>query len=340
MPANPAGATQAVELPPPPTFGREMAQLVVIPAVIVVVCIGLALLFGWLAGAEESVDNLLLKLQQSSGAGQLPLGMQDPRYKDRCLAAYNIASIIRDRGMDPVEKQRISESLLEVLKHNVADHELLLRAYLLMAIGQLGQDGGLEAILSGFDSPHAQVRQAAIMGVLSWPDREALREAVPVLRDRLGDEDPAVRATSAAALGVLARGEDEGVIEALRRAMEPMEPRMREARWNAAVALARLGDAQGSRLVAGLLLDRAALSGLSAGESGADAQIKMPAAMVDRIMLATLESASVMTDAQVWDKIGLIAENDPSLPVREGALRLIQGRGSGSESSGGASDLK
>lgn len=326
MPADTSPAAHPPQVLSPPTFGREMLQLVLIPAAIVVVCIGLALLFGWLAGAKDTIDNHLLKLRQSGGAGHLPFGLQDPRYKDRGLAAHTIATMIRSGQVsDPAEQQHLSAALTDILQHNVADHEVLLQAYLLIAVGCLGQQDALPVLFQGLQSPHAQVRHGAILALLSWPDVSAARsEAVPALQQRLADTDPAVRATAAAALGKLASPGDAQVIAALRQAMGPVDLALRESRWNAAVALARLGDADGSRFVATVLLDRAALAQLPAAETGPDTQKTMPPGTVDRVMLATLKAADTMTDPAIWDKITQIADHDPSLPVRQEAYRLLQ----------------
>lgn len=309
-----------------PSVGLQVLQLVVIPAVIVVACIGLAAMFGMLAGAKDNIDTHLLKLRQSSGAGKLALGLQDPRYKDRGLAAYNIATMI-PRIETIEEKQRINDALLQILNDQVAPNEWMLRSYLLMALGQLGQAGGLEAIMQEMSSPYPQVRQGAIGGVLSWPDIEAAREALHPLLALLADDEPAVRTTASAAVGRLARAEDQNVVRLLRDAMESsIGLAMREVRWNAAVALAKLGDAGGSRMVANVLLDRPALSQMPAGESGQSVDQKLSVQMQDRIMLSAMASLGSTSDPTIWDKIEQIADSDPNRVVRNAAKQLVMGR--------------
>jgi len=316
-----------VQVPPKRTsFGLQALQLVVIPALIVVACISMAALFGMMAGSKDNIDTHLMKLQQSSGAGKIGLGLQDPRYKDRGLAAYNIATMI-PKITDPQEKYRISSALLKILNDHVGDNEWTLRSYLLMALGQLGQDGGLEAIMQGLQSPHPPVRQSAIGGLLSWPEAQAARIGVASLLDRLKDDNPAVRAAATAALGKLAPTGDQHVIECLKSAMEDsIGLPMREVRWNAAVALAKLGDTGGSRFVATVLLDRSALGQMAAGESGPITQQKMALNMQDRIMLAVMASLATVQDPSIWDKIGKIADNDPSLAVKNAARQLVMAR--------------
>lgn len=311
----------SAELPPPPSFSRQLAQLVIIPAAIVIICIGLAVLFGFLAGGKSDIHSNLLKLRQSSGKGRMAFDIQDPRYKDRGLAAYNIATLI-PTIKDPVERARIAQELTDILRTNVGDDEDLLRVYLLLAIGQLGQDGGLAVLIDHLAMPRPDVRQGAVVAILNWPDRHGARVAVPALTAALGHDDEQVLATAAAALGELATSEDQAAILALRQVLERTGNAQREAKWNAAVALARLGDARGSAIVADLLLDREALSKLPAAETGAASRQPMPRGMQDRLILSTLMAAGDMTDPRIWGKIEGLA-NDPNGRVKTRAAELL-----------------
>lgn len=352
LPTNPS------QMPPstPPSFTRQMAQLVIIPAVIVLACMLLAFGFGKLAGAKESIDSHLARLRQSSGVGRIALGLQDPRYKDRWLAAYNIATMIPHTPSH--QKQRLSRELIDVLDHYAQPDEQLLTGYLLLALGQLGQPDALQAIIRYLESPQTQARQGAIGALLSWPNPQQARVAIPALSTRLAaDSDPLVQAQAAAALGELATPSDPGVTEALLQVMQAMGPDAREVRWNAAVALARLGDATGGRYVADVLLDRDTLAQQIATSStppaGRPLTAKELGAQQDRVILATL-SALAKSQASppssgletsrgervssggpsgeppggpmVWDKIKQLADKDPSPSVRGAAAKMLNNR--------------
>ncbi|MCC6581644.1 MAG: HEAT repeat domain-containing protein [Phycisphaeraceae bacterium] len=324
--ATPSPGSHADQpLPPPPNFGRQVMQLVVIPAAIVVVCITLAFLFGKLAGSQSSVETYLLKLKQSSGAGKLAFGLQDPRYKDRGLAAYNIATMI-PRIKDPLQRQHLGDELVQIMKRNVEAQEDMIQAYLLLALGQLGQEGGLAPILEGFQSPQEKVRQAAVGGVLMWPDRARVKAAVPALRKALEDASPTVSAQAAAALGAIAEVEDAQTLAALRQAMTATGLERREIVWNAAVALARLDDALGVQFVVEVLLDRQALARESAVNDQGASEAALSDTAQDRIMLRTLEASAYMLDLKVWDKINDLASRDRSRVVRDAARELLRRR--------------
>ncbi len=308
-----------VAIPPPPSFARQMAQLVVIPAIIVIVAVGVALLFGKIAGASDTLDSQILKLKQSSGAGKMAYNLQDPRYKDRSLAAYNIATMIP--SVKDADKAKVSDALVEILRENVGDHEDALQAYLLMAIGRLGQPKGFEAIVERLSSPLPRIREGAISGILAWPNKEQARNAVSRLTVLLSDDTPIVRAKSAAALGELAPRGDATIIAALHEAMTAQGLEQREAVWNSAIALARLGDEQGAQYVADLLLNREYLA--SQPELLEGPQHPMSPGTQDRVILSVLAAARTMPSQIVRDKIRQIVEKDPSRVIRAAAHRIL-----------------
>jgi HEAT repeat protein len=338
----PAGAPTSPEsdAPPdavtplePPTFGRQMAQLVVIPAVITIACIAVALLFGVIAGRAESLDDLMATLGQSSGAGKMAGGINDPRYQQRCRAAVAIAQLVEAGKVDKDKYPALSRDLVTILQTGLSPDEPELTSAVLSIIGPLGQPEALDAVRKRFESAQPMVRLFAVRAMLSWPDRDVAAQSVPAMRSLLTDADPRVRAVAAAALGVLAKADDQATLDALHQAMTSTDLALRDSRWNAAVALARLGDEQGSRFVAAVLLDRKALADQPAfdeapeGQQGSPAnwqQQRMSLSQQERLILATLASASDMTHPDVWTKIEQMAETDPSLAVKKRAQQLLR----------------
>ena len=314
-----------VVIPPPPSFGRQLAQLVVIPAVIVLVAVGVALLFGKIAGGKDTLEDHLFNLRQSSGAGHVLFGFQDPRYKDRSLAAYNIATMI-PAMKDPQQRARTSRSLVEILEQNVGEQEEELQVYLLTAVGQLGRPDTFDVVRSRLAAARPRVREGAIGVVLAWPDRSVSKAAIPDLVTLLSDSEPMVRQKAAAALGELAEPGDAGVIQALREAMAAAAAGQREVVWNTAVALARLGDEQGSRYVAMILLDRPTLAQLPAAETGPRTDATLSPAVQTQVILATLAATPTMRHALVWDKIKDLAQHDESRVVKSAARQLLDQR--------------
>lgn len=362
-PGGPGDPGGAAPLPPPPTFGKQMAQLILIPAAIVIAAIGVALLFGKIGGTRDSLGEQLSKLQQSGGSGKMAFGLQDPRYKDRWQAANNLAETIRiarrtgDYGGDPAKKNpeaqrlEINGDLIKILRDNVAQDEHDLRMFLLLALAQLGEESGLEAILSHADSPDARVREIVATASASWVEllREKNADAQPSakLRDSLitalaklaGDATPNVAREAVRVLGYVAGKDDGDAVAAVRRAMARDGRENRGVVWNAAIALARWGDELGSQLVAAQLLDREALSKLPAeegvtsirsnGRTTATPGGLMPADQQDMILATTLAATDKMSDPAVWSRVRRLAENDPNKVVRSMAQTALDRREGG-----------
>lgn len=315
--------------PPSPSVRRQMLQLFVIPALIVLAIFGgFALLGRLILGAEDSLDAQLLRLRQA------------PLHKDRGLAAYNLATMIPG-VTDPAERRQLSASLLGALAEVRSEDDPAMAVYLLLAIGRLGQDASLAPLADRLDDPRPELRQAAVRGLIGWlqarespagPEGEPMAvpplpaTVQPALLRRLGDTAPEVAADAAVALGRVASRGDTAAMASLRQAMQRPDQAWREVRWNAAVALARLGDEAGGRWVADVLLNRQALSQLPAEAEGRGAQRLMSEEMQTRVMLLTLASASAMTQAEVWDRIRTLAATDANPVVRTSAMQLLGGR--------------
>jgi hypothetical protein len=336
-----AAPKDGAPLPPPPSFGRQIAQLVIIPAAIVVVCLIFAAIFGGLVGQPDSLEDQLARLRQPSGlGGGLPAGAQDPRYKDRCLAAYSIAAMIPSIE-SAAERRQLSDDLIKILETSVQEHEAQLQAFILLALGRLGQPGGLDAALARAESKHELVRQAVIGAVLNWSDVDAqqARRGLPALTAMLRLHSEPLRSQAAAAMSKIARPDDADVIIALHETMastgwdyrdgtnNPNDPprQYTYAVWNAAVSLAVLGDDKGAAFVADTLLNRAELAKLHGDVTGRDASTLSPQEQ-EKVMAGVLQQAAKIKDQRVWRRIESLAKDDPSVVIRKAASVLLEQR--------------
>lgn len=322
----------AKDLPPPPNFGKQMAQLVIIPAVIALIAIGLFAVFGSIAAAPDSMSDQLNRLRQSSGmGGNLIGGAQDPRYKDRCHAANHIAEMIATME-DPAERRRLSDELIKILSERVHPDEAELMTFMVMALGRLAQPGGLEAVMQHGGSNHARVREGVVGAVMNWSvaDLEAARAALPMMTKLLADPNEPVRTQAAAAMWNLTKAGDTEAIAALREAMASFgrDPDGRDfavTRRHAAMALAALGDEEAIVIVADTLLNRAALAEMSADVTG-KTDTRMNAGEQERVIAMTLHFIARMKDPRIWERVKELADKDPSVNVRKAASQLLQER--------------
>lgn len=308
--------------PPPPSMRRQIIQLIAIPALIVLASVAIIYPIASMAGRKQSVEQQLFILDRGSGLSS-----------DRWLAAYRIATAIPEIS-DPAEKKDLNEKLLRILKdsapaaeaEDAAPEEAKMIRFLILSIAMLRQPGNLQMILEHAAARPDEVRHGVTQAIWQWHDREEARSAVPALIALVGDTNAEIRGLSASALGDLASPDDAEVVTALKAAMHNDE--QREAAWDAAIALARLGDDEAGDVVVDLLLDREALSKLAAApsrvEPGAPSAVRP-----DQVILSTLTSAGSMKQERVWDKIRRLADNDPNPRVQTAAKQLVYAREAG-----------
>ncbi len=315
--------------PPPPSAVRQAAQLFIIPSLIVIAGMAVMMLFVWITSHERSIEDEVAALRGCAGTGRGPMGLQDPRYKDCWYAAYNLAGRI-DQIAEDEQRRELGRDLVAILKQDVSDAEGLLPYWLLVAIGRLGADGGEGILGRKLRAEGPMTRQGALEGFLWWPDQSAPRRertarlAVEPALLLLTDTSPEVVQRAAMLLGEVGLAEeDAGLTEQLAGVLERGGVQWRYARWAAAIALGRLGDARGARLVAEVLLNREALAQMSEGTRDAMSTVTMPPATQDEIILGALKAAEDMTDPAVVTKIRSLAKDDPSPRVMKQARDLL-----------------
>lgn len=332
----------------PPGMGKQVAQLIVIPAVIVIGVILIGVLLGVVAGSARDVDSLLSQLRADSGFQKTEYGLQDSKYKKRMTDAFELAMLISEME-DEQQRTYVGDELAKILSENVHEDEVEVRSYLLMAIGQLKQPSGLDVLKANLDSPHARVKVKAAQGLMAWigdgpgsEDRRVVaRETIPKLRDMLlfsdgstsGNVDADVRNFAAWALGTIADESDETTRNLLAQAMQDGVGSTQEAQWAAATALAKLNDDRGVRFVLALLLDREALSQIPLKQPGNPASGQpLDNDAQTRVMLLTLSHVPQMDDKRIWERVRELAAQDTNSAVKNAANRLLStGDGAGTE---------
>jgi len=228
------------DLPPvePPSAGF-VVQLFVIPAVVVVVVIIVWLLFGKLAGGERDALDYVQKLREPTANWRL---------------AFELASLIQHDARiasDPVLLGELSDMLSHELDQK--DEDPKLTQYVALTLGafrtleaktQSGQSvNPLAALARALDPKYpAQVRIAAAASLAKQAARLDGelddKDAASALGEAATNGPPEVRQMAVYALGFF--GGQTGA-QFLRQRVKEDEDRF--VRYNAAVALARRGDA-------------------------------------------------------------------------------------------------
>lgn len=284
---EPGGEPDATE--PEQGFIRELSQFIIVPSLIVLLCVAVFIMFGLIASEEKSARDFLQEVRAGSG-------------NDRWLAAFELSRLLTQEQGARADSALVQEILQVSRQEGASDPRI--RKYLIIALERLGDPAGGPAILAGLRDPDADVRLHAARAVASMP---GLAGALEPLSALLADEDPAIRKVAIYALG---QSRDRGAIPVLlTRLDDPTE----DIRWNAALALAVLGDGGGRGVIASML-DREHLDGIE----GISEDQKTSA------LINGIQGAFLLRDAGLLGRLRELGTADPSLRVREIAMKAAE----------------
>jgi HEAT repeat protein len=255
-PSMPRPITGDELLPPvePPSAGF-IIQLFVIPAVIVMLIVGVWLTVSWLVHRTRPQD----LVQGLRGTGVA-----------RWQKASELADILRnERFADFRRDEASAASLADILKREIEaagdgkgfDGEaVMLRFFLCRALGEFETTAGIDALVlaanTNRDPAEQLVRRGAVQGLAMRAFHAVESEQAATLEDspieeallRLAsDEDPVIRSEAAFALGRI------GTPAALEKLAVLVGDPHADTRYNAAVALAHRGNAAGVNVLAEML---------------------------------------------------------------------------------------
>jgi HEAT repeat protein len=131
--------------------------------------------------------------------------------------------------------------------------------------------------------------------------------AVPGILPQLQNEDPAVRKTAAYVLGVL------GDPQAVRQLQIVLNDPADEVRWNAAMALAQLGDDSGADLLL-TLIDRSYVGTL----------VGLTEEQKKELMVNAVKCLGILKFQGARDKIAALSQTDSDLTVRDASLEALK----------------
>jgi HEAT repeat protein len=298
-PGTDAGPPQAEE----PAEPRQSTPFLVLrffifPMAIVAVCVAVFVIFGLIAGESHGAREYLAEVR-SGGANR------------RWQAAFELSKVLQ-AGKDPALKDPKFAVELTQLFAESGNDDPRVRRYLALAMGRLGDRRAVlplrEALAdqgSAGAVPDADTQIYAIWALGAIGDPTSL----PDLERLAASPDAGLRKAAVHALGVFP-GETarQALITALTDATE-------DVRWNAAIALARRGDAAATPVLL-TLLDRGHLDkveGLRPDQR-------------DEALLQAVAVARALPDPAVQEALGRLQASDPSLKVREAARKSLEGR--------------
>ncbi|MFQ5743021.1 MAG: HEAT repeat domain-containing protein [Acidobacteriota bacterium] len=282
--------TQGSGQAPEPSHLRVALGFFILPLMLVVGAVGVFLLFGLIAHEDKPASEYLTEVTGG--------GINEP-----WQAAFHLAQkLARDDSLHG--DATLARSIAQTLEHKNARNPKV-REFLVLALGSVGHPSSVPVLSGCLDDEDADVRLKTLLALGSIGPPSAT-PAAPAIAELLADEDVGVRTYAAYLLGML---ENQTVRAPLAVALN--DPAF-QVRGNAAVALARLGDAGGLPELH-KMLDRDYL----ASNPDLNPQQQRDA------MVAAIQALGLLGSVEARSKLESLESNDPDLRVREAARAVL-----------------
>jgi len=266
-----------------------IAQFFLFPLIIIAICIGIFLLFGYLTYEQKTPQEYLSDVRTGS------------ELCCRWQSAYELSNMISSQK----EKLRTTNFVNDLIKTYEGSQagDPRVRRYLALTMGHLGDPRAVPTLVAGLNDTDTenQINNLLALGTI------ADKSATPAVVERLASGDPAVRKMSAFVLAAL---KDPEAIKDLKVALNDSSE---EVRWYAAIALAYVNDPAGADILM-KLADRSYLEQLQGFTPEQKSQLLINA--VKCLGILKFESAK--------DRILALSASDPDLAVRDASLEALK----------------
>ena len=289
-----------------------IAQFFLFPLIIIAICVGIFLLFGYLTYNPGTAREYLNEIKTGSGTA-------------RWQAAFELSNMLSndDKKLRDPELIQGVRSLYAESK----DDDPRVRRYLAMTLGKMKDRDAVPVLLKGLDEAEQLKNAPAPEGMFGLgPSPEEHRQAqiqtqiytlwalgtigdnaaVSRVLKELKNEDPDVRKFAAYVLGVL---NDSSAIHDLQVALNDAHD---DVRWNAANALARLGDAAGVELLM-TLIDHSFVD-----------QLKITPEAKSELMSSAVMCLGLLKWEAAREKMKTLSQMDPDLAVRNASIEALK----------------
>ena len=261
----------------------------VIPFIIVVFGVIFFFMFQILIDESDSADDYL---------DQIKVGSETKRWQ----SAFELGKILSNPDLRP-ESETFKNEMISTYKKAKTDNYLV-RTYMALAMGRTADGYYGETLMTGIDDENPNSRSAAIsaLGMIQYAP------AVGKIKMMLGpDQSSEDRLTAVIALGMIG---DESVISDLKRLLKDEEPNIR---WDAAIALAKMGNNSGINEIL-YLLDR----------SYFDKFVNIDEWEKVQAMMVAIKMTEKLIDDRFISKLKYIALNDVNMKIRDSAIKVLK----------------
>ena len=247
------------------------------------------LLFKFVTYETNNAEDLL---------NQVKIGSASKRWQ----SAFELAKILNNPEAEPLTDS-FKDQLTSAYERSIHDDPLV-RSYLAMAMGATKDSIFGDILIDGLKDESLETRIAAIqsLGMIQYS------VAVDPINSLIQNTDThSERLTATIALGMIG---DKTAVPYLTLLLEDEEANIR---WDAAIALAKMGDNSGANIIEGLL-NREYLK-----------QFKQIDPIEEkRVLMIAIKTASILFDKRFEDELNSLSKNDQDLSVRNAAIKALE----------------
>ena len=266
---------------------RQIVGLFVVPLLVVIMCVGVFVLFGWVAYDRQSVGDYLNDLRDNRSFFA----------HRRKQAAYELSKIL---SADPEALNEEPGGEVELRRLFERTEDIWVRRYLALVLGHIEDREAVPLLIDAAGGEDSQTRIYALMSLGSIGDRRGLA----AVQAGIADSDAGIRKTAAYALGGFGEPQVADSLAVL------VEDPVADVRWNAALALSELGRDEGVEVLE-QMLDRRFLSQVP----------EITPLQQEEAMIGALRALVRLEQSGKLELVSVLAEEDPSLKVRQAAIK-------------------
>jgi HEAT repeat protein len=286
----------SVSIPPPDEIleARKptsllIAQFFLFPLIIIAICIGIFLLFGYMTYEQKTPQEYLNEVRNGS------------EFCCRWQSAYELSNVISSQK----EKLRNTNFVNDLVKVYQGSRDLdpRVRRYLALTMGHLGDARAVPALIEGLNDADTENQMNNLLALGTIGDKSATTAVLEKLRSG----DPAVRKMAAFVLTAI---KDPAANRDLEVALNDTND---EVRWYAAIALAQINNPAGTDVLM-KLMDRSYLEQLQGYSSDQKSQL----------LINAVKCLGILKFQPSKDRILALSQSDPDLAVRDASLEALK----------------
>jgi HEAT repeat protein len=247
------------------------------------------LLFKFVTYETNDVEELL---------NQVKIGSASKRWQ----SAFELAKVLNNPDRDPLSDS-FKDQLSSAYERSFHD-DALVRSYLAMAMGATQDTIFGEDLLDGLKDESIETRIAAIQALGMIQYSPAVNSISTLIKTADSESE---RLSATISLGMI------GDISAVPFLIQLLEDEQANIRWDAAIALAKMGNSDGAYIIEGLL-DREYLNKFS----------EIDPIEQKRVLMVAIKTASILFDKRFEDNLISLSKNDKDLSIRDAAIKALE----------------